>query len=162
MAAPGVQRYAREWFCPSRCVPRIRRILRERWRATRSATPGARRSAYRYFRSEGRLEKILGASTESLAGGPGRQRKGTDRNVCPTLRNGARIGERGHASASHKIAQDFLRSSAFLVVLCFRNGPCLAPQFEPEKCVFQRIETCAYGCIDFSQVRRRSYRRNSR
>ncbi len=43
----------------------------------------------------------------------------TDRNVSPAAGKDARIGERGHASASHKIAQDFLGSSALLVVLFF-------------------------------------------
>jgi len=141
MAAPIARRCAREWFCPSRYVLQIRRILRARWREKHFAMPGVRRSVYRYFQSEDQREKMPGASTESLTQECRREWKETVRNFCPTVGNNGRIRERGHASASHKIAQDFFGASAFLVVLCFRNCSCVAAQFEPEKGVFQRVQT---------------------
>jgi hypothetical protein len=119
MAAQVVPRYARVWFCPSRSVPQIRRIRRERWRATHFAMLRVRHSVYRYFQSEDRREKMTGASTESLMLRKIRKLRETDSNVGPAVGIDARIGDREHRSASHKIAQDLFGASAFLVVIFF-------------------------------------------
>jgi hypothetical protein len=120
--------------------------------AMASDTPrNARRppSAYLYFLNEGPQETISGTSPRNLDGGGLGKQKKTDRNVCPTAGRSAGGVERRQPLASHKVAQDSFRASAFLVVLFFRNCSRLTAQLEPEERVFQCIEAAAHCRVDF-------------
>ena len=107
-----MSQFAKELSCRSHCVRPEPRTPRLRFPATPDAGHKARRTACRYFQSEFPQEKLPAPSTESLAGGP---------DVT-----------RAQLSASHEIAQDFLRPRAFLCIFLRRYRSRLMPQFQPE------------------------------
>src|SRR5256884_6162542 len=56
-------------------------------------------------------------------------------------------------SASHEVAQHFLRPRAFLCILIFRDSSRLMAQLQPEQALFQRIQAAADGGIHLGKTR---------